>query len=242
MRRAWLAVLLAVGCGTSGGGDDEFPIDPGGGGGGGTHRDAAAVVDAPLDDGALAIVGRVCLTSDLRALASCASTGAENLTVTLGGETTTTQADGTFTIARPVAADVWRVSGGGVVPSVMPATLGSPVIPVIASADYADLIAANFVTLVAGQGAVVARVVRAGTPVSDATATSSPLAVNPTFYDGASAATWETTATGANGVAWLPGIAAGATTISVTPQGGTATSVTAAVEDLAITYLTVAVP
>src|SRR5215468_4128708 len=79
---------------------DDYPVLPGHGFGvpGGT---------------ADAIAGRVCLVmADPRALATCAETGAGNITVSLGGVTTTTAANGAFTLVPPAGSNlVFTVSG-----------------------------------------------------------------------------------------------------------------------------------
>src|SRR5688572_9280078 len=167
--RSMLIVLAA--CKSSMNGDD-FPVDPGGGGGIGVKVDAF-MPDAPDPDASTQLTGRVCLISDLRGLA-CASTGAGSITVTLGTQTATTSDSGAFTIMTPGGSNlVWRASGVGIVPSVMhfgPSTT----IPAVEIDTYGDLLNANSVTLQAGEGSIVARVVRNTTPQAGAVASASP--------------------------------------------------------------------
>src|SRR5262245_26188490 len=109
---------------------DEGGMNPIGGGGfdGGFGSGSgslidAKVVDAKPDSGSPSSVdaplinGRVCLATDPRKLHTCASTGAGGLTVRLGNNVTTTNADGTFTISATTG--IWRVTGTNIVTSIM---------------------------------------------------------------------------------------------------------------------------
>ncbi|CAN5918922.1 hypothetical protein BH11MYX3_BH11MYX3_23800 [soil metagenome] len=193
MKLAWLLVALTA-CQAAEedrhvlpGGDDGESTTPGGG--------DAGIRDAPPGDGS-AILGRVCLLSDLRNLAGCAATGADGLTVTLGGQMATTAADGTFTMPAPSGSTlVWRVTGPGVVPSRMSFSV-VPLIPVVPQSFYDDLALSNGVIINAGQGAVVARLVTphgAGVPGGTGTIVA---ATYPAFYDGSSASQWNQSSTG----------------------------------------------
>ncbi len=235
MRLAWSLVVLTA---CQAGGDDNRHVLPGGGDdesvtpGGGDAR----VVDAPLGDGG-AFAGRACLLVDLRSLDSCASTGANGLTVKLGAQTAMTAADGTFTIPTPSGSTLeWRVSGSGVVPS-RRAFSAVPLIPVVPQRIYDDLRLANGVILNAGQGSVVARVVRngAGAPGVTGRITTASYA---TFYDGNSASTWNQSSTGAQGVIWIPGVPAGNANLTLDVAGTTST-VPTTVEDGGVTFLVV---
>lgn len=237
-RVSMLALLVAC---RAGGGDDEFPIEPGGTPGTGTMVDAA-VVDAPDFDAMSMIAGRVCLIADLRALTACASTGAGGITVTLGASSAITSDSGEFTIAAPSGANlVWRASAGDLVTSVVP--FGpSTLIPAIGVEDFNDLQNANGVLIVDGQGSIVARVVKGGLPQSDVVVDVAPLAQFPTRYDGLTPTAWTELATGPAGTAWIPGAALGTNIVTATPAAGAAASATVLVEDLAITYVTIALP
>ena len=61
------------------------------------------------------------------------------------------------------------------------------------------MLAGSGVLLVAGQGSVVEQVIQAGSPLPDATASSSPAGAGP-FYDGVSSITWDTDRTSTRGV------------------------------------------
>ena len=233
-----LVVLALAGCAAK---TDNLPIGGGGGGGGaGGGGGGGAIPDAPNDGGGIA--GRVCLVSDPRNLVGCATTGADGLTVTLGTSMATTAADGTFSIAAPLGSSLtWHVSGTNLATSVMPYTAIAQ-IPALTLTTYQDLLSNTGAVLSVGQGSVLARVVHAGAPLTAADATSNPAAAYPTAYDGASPSSWTSIGTGAFGTAFLAGINAGATTVSVTPSGGTAIDDTASVESGAITFLTFDVP
>jgi len=239
VKRLLLVVVAIAGCKAK---TDNLPIGGGGvgggagGGGGGWMIDSPAVSDA-------GVMGRVCLVSDPRNLVGCAATGADGLTVTLGTSTAMTAADGSFSFpTQPEGSGlVWHVTGTNLVTSVMPlATVAQ--IPALTITTYGNLLADNGEVLAQGQGSVLARVVHAGAPLTDAVATTSPLAQYQTVYDGATAQTWGTTATGAYGTAFIAAIAAGATTVKVKPSGASPISITASVEDGALTFLTFDAP
>src|SRR6476660_1845280 len=96
MRTIVLVAALAA-CG----GDDGtgFPIMPGGGGSGSSSMPDASI--GGDEDGGSTLTGRVCLVSDARRPTTCAGSGADGLTVTVGGSTATTAADGSFSLTRP---------------------------------------------------------------------------------------------------------------------------------------------
>ncbi|MGE5181108.1 MAG: hypothetical protein ACM31C_03555 [Acidobacteriota bacterium] len=233
------AVLALAACSSST--TDNRPYEPGGGGatgGNGGGQDAA--VDGN-DGGQLA--GRVCLAADPRDLVTCASTGAGGLTVTLGTAMATTADDGTFAITAPQGTGlVWHASGGAIATSVMPfGTVAQ--IPALATTTYDDLVNGNGILLASGQGSIFVRVLQAGAPLAGATATATPASPYETHYDGATAATWGTTATGAHGVAWIAGEATGAASVTVTPAGGSAQTIDAVpVEDGALTFVATEFP
>jgi hypothetical protein len=157
MRALLLVALLVAACKIED--KDRAPTVPGGPSGTGS----GANIDAREDDGdgGAAIVGRVCLVTDLRQPATdCANTGAGDLTVTLGSKTTTTVEDGTFSIEPPSGSNLtWRVTGADIVTSVTPFSVDT-VIPTIDTDVYTDLLSTNGVILIAGQGSVVGRVVQ----------------------------------------------------------------------------------
>jgi hypothetical protein len=241
VRFASVAVALAA-CGTS---VPTLPVNPGGGGGGGGGGHLDAAIDSSDGGGGDAgmLAGRVCLAVDPRQLTQCATTGASGFTVRLGTQSATTGDDGSFTMPTPQgSALVWHVSGATIVPSVMPAGV-IPEIPALSDVTYSELTNSNGVVLAVDQGSMFARIVHAGTPLVGATALASPAAQFDTLYDSTSATAWTPSATGAHGVAWLPGLAAGTAALSVTPSGANAVAVaTLPVEAGSITFVVADIP
>jgi hypothetical protein len=231
-------VIVLAGC--QPGLDHDVPYNAGGGGGrgaGGAKLDAA--VDSAGDGGTAA---RVCLAGDARQLASCASSGAGGLTVTLGARTATTAADGSFVIVPPTGVASWQVSGAAIVTSQMP-FVASTSIPALSTTTFADLAAGNGVLLAPGEGSIFVRVTHGGAPLAGATVTATPPARFAAFYDGTSATQWNQNSTGAFGVAWLTGVAMGTVSITVTPTGGGAQSMPGvAVGDGTNTFIPVELP
>lgn len=243
----WLVLVLAAGCPRSGDGDD-YPIGVGGGGGGTTSPGADDAGTGDAIDAAATITGRVCLVTDLRRLLNaapgdCATTGANNLAVSLGGSAAVlTSADGSFTIPDQAGANLtWRITGATLVTSLIPFS-SSRILPAIRDSAYIDLLGANSAIVQTGEGSVIARLVRNNQPVTGATAVISNGESQQTLYDTTSATVWGTLATGALGIAWLPDNVAGVRTLLVTPQGGSAQSFPVTIVDQAITFVTIAVP
>lgn len=218
MTRTAIAVLtFAAACG---GDDGGFPIMPGGGGSG-----SATLPDAAIDeqgDAGTTITGRVCLINDARTPTSCASSGADGFIVYVDTLQTTTAADGTFSLMRPTGSDLfWTITGAGIETSAMKySATGTPTIPAISTLLYADMISATQPSIGNTDGAVIARVTRAGTPVSDVLVSASPVPSSGVYYDGATATDWQDIGTGANGVAWIPGMPAGSATLAFDTGAG----------------------
>ncbi|MEO8554439.1 MAG: hypothetical protein ABI678_30900 [Kofleriaceae bacterium] len=170
-------------------------------------------------------------------------TGAAGLTVTLDGAIATTAADGTFAIDPPSGTIIhWEVTGPDLITSIMGFS-AARTIPAMKDVDYFGLTSDNGVIPVAGQGDVFVHVVRAGASVPMVGATSTPLAEYPTVYDGGAPTTWTQLGTGAFGMVWIPGLAAGTTTVTLTPQTGTAKAVPSIpIGDGALTWVSVELP
>ena len=207
MRLLWSLLLLAA-CKAE---SDDYPVLPGGGGGGNfpTSMIDAAPGDGITGDGAT-LTGRVCLLADLRAVPSattCATTGADGITVTLGTATAMTIDDGSFSIAMPVGSNlVWTASGAGLVTSLVPLTTAA-VIPAIGADLYNDMLGANGVIINSGQGALVVRVLRGTVPAADASAALVPEATSPALAATvADPLTWLEDETSSIGMLWIPGI------------------------------------
>lgn len=224
------ALVLVAACNNS----NNYPVLGGGGGGGHSGTDAGSAIDAATDGASDAvpgdagtIAGRVCLLSDVRDLTSCASTGAAGLTVTLGtgsgAGSATTADDGSFTLTKPAGTGLlWQVTGATIVTSSM-AFGTQTIIPAVTSTDYGNLQGSNGVVAAPGQGAVMARITQAGSPLAGATASANPASQQYlVYYAGSDANQWNTTATDARGTAWLPGLATTQPAIvTVAAAGGT---------------------
>ncbi|MEO6777138.1 MAG: hypothetical protein ABI467_29690 [Kofleriaceae bacterium] len=237
-----LGVVLgcAAGCKQSDG--PLFPINPGGPnnpGGGDDGVDARAGSDASLD----VMSGRVCLIVDARQPDTCATTGAGGLNVTLDGSTSTTQPDGTFEIDVPHSSNIaWEVNGTNIMTSVMSYSAVHQ-IPVIGQADYYDLANSNSVVATPGQGDVFVHVTHQGASVAMVTATAVPAAEFPPLYDGNAPTTWTQVSTAASGMVWIPGIAQGAASVTLTPPTGTPTVVSAIpIGDGTLTWVSAELP
>ncbi len=245
----WTLAVLAAGCPSGGGGDDDYPIGGGGGGGGtsGPRIDAGGGGGGDGGTGGTLISGRVCLLSDLRRLINamtgdCAATGAAGLQVSLGGSMPVlTAADGSFKIpAREGTNLAWQVSGVGLTTSIIPVST-SALLPVIRDTAYLDLLNSNSAIVDQGEGSIIARIIRNGAVVMNATAQVVGGESLQTLYDSTNATVWGTVATGMLGVAWLPDNVAGTRTLRIV-QGTTQLQVPVTIVDQAITFVTIALP
>jgi hypothetical protein len=247
MKLAVLVILLVAACRAD---SDDFPIGPGGGGGGGGGGGDAGVGDGASDavdgDAGVPISGRVCIITDLRFPTVCDSTAnAESLLVSIGvTRTAKPNARGDFTIAAPLGQFTWRVTGLNFITSVIPLG-GDTTLPVISDVLYTELLAANRVTLIDQEGSIVVRVVRGVGAVQNVTAVSNPATTDLAFYDDRNVLDWRSdlVGTGPAGVVWLPDVPLAArpptqATVTLTPSGASSTSITATVENQAITFVT----
>jgi hypothetical protein len=245
MRLAYGLLVFLVGCG-----DDTNMLPVGGGSGSGfPDGGGGTLVDAPLSDAKLidavaapvdasVFMGRVCLLSDPRTVNACAGTGAGGFTVRLGTASAVTSADGTFFITGQSGGNlVWHVTGSTIKTS--HEVLRDYQIPAIPTTLYNSMKAANSVSEVDGEGAVMIEVTRNGAGVAAATAEINPATKYSPFYDGASATAWTQTATSTNGMIWVPGIDVGPGSVSLTVNG---TAVTTPIFDDGITFANVILP
>lgn len=212
-----VAIALIAACSNEEAGVD-FPIQPGGGGGVGGSTRVDAAVDAAGDAGDAEITGRVCvLVQDLRTLTNCATTGADNLTVTLGTSVATTAADGTFTIMRPTDTTglSWLVTGDVIVSSRI-AFGSTTTLPAFGEAAYLTMVSENQALTSEVTAGMVVRVRQAGAPVVGATVATVPDPGSLIYYDGVDDSTWETAVgTGSSGVAWIPSIASDSAQLTI---------------------------
>lgn len=237
---AFAAFAVGAGCEPS---DDMLPANPGGGIGTGSQF----VPDAPTsagDDGGTTINGRVCLLlTNPQSLATCAASGAGNFTVKLGTAIATTTDDGSFSLMRPAITTglVWLVTGTGIETSAI--KFGAPTtLPVLDSLTYQDMLASTNAAIGAGNGALMVRVMRGGFPVANATVAAVPAADSGVYYDGPSSIEWQTDATGAYGVAWMPSITTGDVTLTITSGATNHMVLAQPVIQGAITFVVAAIP
>jgi len=241
--RLALALVLLTACG-----DKETTFDnivPGGGGGGTT----GSRPDAPTSDGADAsttISGHVCLLlTNQQTLTSCATTGAGNLTVTLGTATAMTADDGAFTLTRPASTTGlnYLVTGTNLKTSLVPFSSTITSLPAINTADYeAMTVANNTANPGTTSGALFVQIKRGTSIVTGATVESQPAADAVVLYDGTTSATWTTTATSTYGVAWLSSISATSTTLTVTSNSTPTMFANIPLQNGAITYVFAEIP
>lgn len=228
-----LLVVLAA-CGSN---SDMNPV---GGGSSGALPDSgfnqttdSRLIDARVADGTVApfdaaiLSGRVCLLTDARDFDTCATTGADNLAVHIGGNSALTAADGTFKIVAPTANDVWYVTGTNIVSSYK--VKNDYFIQVMTHTMFNSLTSANLSPpgIVAGEGSVMAHVIANGTGLAGASADSSiasttnPAKYLPRYDNDASQTSWNQppSTTGSQGAVWLAGIDVGTTTFKVAAPG-----------------------
>jgi hypothetical protein len=215
--------IMLLGCNSQPLCTPQSPCIPGGGGGViGGQIDAPKRSDAALD--ASNIVGRICLTTDLRFPLRCASTGAEGFTITYGDATASSTGDGSFAFsaAPTVAATTLKATRSGFVTSVIPRSNGSFLIPTTLQQTFDTFMSDNAFPLPADHGTVVARVLKSGAPLLGAKLVSNPISLQIALYAGANASIWETKSTVADAVIALPGILQGNVEITVAPAVGAA--------------------
>lgn len=230
MRIAYGLVVFLAACG-----NDAEMLPVGGGSGTGlpdsgmnnladAHLIDAKVIDAsPLAVDAAIFSGRVCLLTDVRDPLSCATTGANGLTVRLGANTAVTAADGTFKIVA--GTGTWSVTGSTIVTSYK--LNADYLIPAITTTMFDALKTQNNVDLRQGEGSLMIHVIHNGAGYQGATAASQ--LPNPAkylaFYDDdtqSDHAKWtQTGGAGSHGMIWFAGIDVGATSSTVFPPAST---------------------
>lgn len=201
-----LALIALLASCTSQAGDDDYPIQPG----------SNPAPTSTTDTGQ--VTGQVCVVSDARDLGTCDPGAGAGLTVTAGAQTITTDANGGFSI--PAASDgglpsTVTVTGAGLVPTSI-ATSADSIrgIPVLRAELFSQMLAANGVTLAPGSGSILGSVARGGSPATGVMVTSTPSPAFGPLFDGTTPTAWTLDGTGARGVVWIPGVAAGPTNLT----------------------------
>jgi hypothetical protein len=161
------------------------------------------------------IGGRVCVIADPRDLTTCSADAAGGLNVTMNGTTTTTTADGSFSIS-PAAGGVslLGVTGPGMVPTHEVFTPGN-LVPVLRADVFSEMLAVNGATQRFGSGSILGTMSSAGLPASGVTVTSTPASAFGPFFAGSTPTTWTLDPSGGgSGVVWIPGLAVGPTQLT----------------------------
>jgi hypothetical protein len=243
--RSVLCLALAVACSPA---STNYPVGIGPGGPGGGDDDSGspdAGSGSGSGSGSGPISGRVCLLTDVRDFTSCATTGADGITVALPGVTAvTTIADGTFVIQRPTGSDlVWSLTGT----LIMPSTIGfgaSATIPAISTDAFNTLAANNSVVVDPDQGSILGEIFADtgsdDVPADLATTTSNPVGEYTTFYSSATDKDdWPGVATDTLGTFWIAGMTPGSAAMTFTADGGfPETGPTLAVGSGSVTFVT----
>ncbi len=192
-------LLAAAGCASDG---DDYQILPGSSGDPGTHG------ASPM------LRGRVCVATDLRNFGTCSEDGAGGLAVSAGGASAITDDDGSFELPRTAAAGrELMVTGPGVIPTFNPFSPSAlPVVTAIDADVYARELSSNGVMLPEDTGAILGRVVGGTGPARGIGVSSLPTGPFGSFYDGTDA--FSRDRTGARGVFFVPGLAAGTTRLT----------------------------
>ena len=166
------------------------------------------------------IFGRVCVLVDARVFATCTTFNLLPMTVKVGASSTTTNPDGTFVLPAPQGSNLaFTVTGPNIVTSTQPFSVNNT-IPVVPQDLFGQMLTANGITLTAGSGSVLASVVsRGGVPVSGVTAVSTPSPAFGPFFDGTTPTSWTLNGTGSRGIVWLPGVNAGAASLTLNDVG-----------------------
>jgi hypothetical protein len=193
--KALASILLVASCTADAG--DDYPIRPAG---------------TPAISSGTA-TGRVCVVTDPRNLTTCAPGAGGGLNVTLGGASTTTTGDGSFTVpTQPATTNpMVTVTGPGVVPTQMAL---SPAMSVLRADLFSQMMAANGIPLSTGSGSILGRVTRGGLPASGITVSSTPPSAFGPLFDGGAPTAFTLDATGQRGIVWLPGVALGPTQLT----------------------------
>jgi hypothetical protein len=218
MRSVLFSLTLLASLNACADGEDDRPVLPGGG------SSTTSSTQTPAR-----IASTVCVVQDLNTR-DCATGGASGLTVTAGNVATTTNDTGQFTLDLPPGtstSDI-TVTGAGITPTTLPVTIadGADMIPAIDAEIYQQMLANTGLAFGAGTGAVLTTVGVDGAPVNDFNITTNPAAPFGAFFESTSPVDWSTDGNGQRGVAWVPGLSAGAYDLSYDRiAGGLETSV-----------------
>ena len=96
--------------------------------------------------------------------------------------------------------------------------------------------------VVTGDGAIISRLANGNATVANVAATATPQPDSSVYYDGAAALSWDEDATGAQGIVWIPGIAAGTVSLSLDNGSSQKTVSSIPVSSDTITYVLTTFP
>lgn len=203
------ALATAAGC-ASDVDTDGYPLNPGGG-------------SPPPGQSDNDLRKRVCVVDVFEAVSPGECGDASGVSITVGDQTVTADADGRFELERPTGDDptqlTYRVDGDGVIATVSPFATGSSLVPVVDADRYAATLSSIGLELPADRGAIIGRLGTSALPGVGATVTTP--GGDAAFYDGIG----ELDATGARGVFFVPGLTAGRTDLSIGGLPGGSTTV-----------------
>lgn len=201
------SIALLAGCSTEA--PDGYPVQPG------------PAVAPPVTNDSGMVKGRVCVINDPRDLTGCATSDAGGMSVRLADQMVSTSPNGSFAIPAPTAGTsptpaMLGITGPGMVPTqiAVPVSGGAMSVPLLKADLFAQMMAANGIALSSGSGSILGRVTRGGMPVTGATASSTPSPAFGPLFDGSTPTSWTLDGTGARGVVWIPGVAAGPTQLT----------------------------
>ena len=213
MMRLALVLLVVAGCDADD--HDTFAVEP---------NDTDTTVPPPGNHNPGTLSGRICISNTLANLSQCRTTNLGGFTVSIGGESTTTDSSGNFTLPTPTGSLLsFTVSGPGAVTTTTPFS-PSLTLPVIDADVYARALMSNQIFAVEGQGAIMGSVVRDGVPASGISVSSTPTGAFSPVFD-LTGETVGATSTGARGVFWVPGIASNSAALRFTDSTGAETTV-----------------
>jgi hypothetical protein len=204
--------------------DDNTPIQPGGVGGIGSTGGGTGGGSGSSSDGGGA-TNRVCIVTDLRTpTSSCDTQNLAGMTVTLGGQSAVTAADGTFLMTIPsepnLVATVTGGPSGDMVNSVVPLSASSApvVLPAVRPSTLSTLADTNAVTLDTAAGQLFMNAINAnGTGIADIEAAASQSTAQ-LLFEGTDIM-WNGQSTGVHGALWLSNAIAGDVSMTLSKTG-----------------------
>lgn len=216
------ACVLLTACAVSA---DHLPVTSGAGGVGG----GAAIGGSGGGTSTSTITGRVCVLIDPRIVSACSPIGGGGLTVTVGGLTTQTAVDGSFSVTAPSSSPepstsqpTVTVTGVGIVPSTTVVATNPTQVPVMPAGLFQQVLDDENLVVPSSEGTVIATVEDAtGLPLAGVAEFAAPASAFGPFYATSNPTAFTTTTTGQLGMSLFPGIPAGAVDLTFDNAGFT---------------------